>query len=87
MLAAAYRRLKKLSARLVAFRVPPKEAEKRRGRLRAKAAKTGRPPSAARLELCAWNVFVTNLPPFRRTHELDEVRAFFGHEPGSRTEP
>lgn len=53
---------KRLASRLVALRVPAAVAAKRRQRLRQKASKKGRPASAAQLALCAWSVYVTNLP-------------------------
>jgi hypothetical protein len=52
----------RLAARLVAVRVPEAVADKRRRRLLKKARKKGKKPSAARLALCAWNVYVTNVP-------------------------
>jgi Transposase DDE domain len=52
----------RLPCRLVAFRVPEPVAEKRRQRLRKKAQKKGKKPSAQQLALCAWNVFLTNVP-------------------------
>lgn len=52
----------RLPCRLVAFRVPEHVAEKRRQRLRKKAQKKGKKPSATQLALCAWNLFLTNVP-------------------------
>jgi hypothetical protein len=53
---------RRLGCRLVAARVPAAVARKRRARLRKKASKKGRAPSAEQLALCAWDLLVTNLP-------------------------
>ena len=53
----------RLPCRLLAERVPEAVAEKRRQRLRKQAQKKGRQVSAERWELCAWTVFITNVPP------------------------
>jgi hypothetical protein len=52
----------RLPARLVAWRVPPEVANRRRQRLRKRAADQGTQPSRAQLALCAWAVFLTNVP-------------------------
>jgi hypothetical protein len=52
----------RLRCRLVAVRVPEAVAEKRRQRLRQQALKKGRKVSAERLALCAWTVYITNVP-------------------------
>ena len=52
----------RLPARLLAVRVPQDVAEQRRRRLRATARRKGRAVSPAQLALCAWTVFVTNVP-------------------------
>lgn len=52
----------RLSCRLIAWRVPPEIANRRRAKLRAHAVnKTGRQPSAASLAACDWEFLVTNL--------------------------
>jgi len=53
----------RLPCRLVAVRVPAEVARQRQQRLRKKAAKKGRKVSAEALALCAWSVFITNVPP------------------------
>lgn len=53
----------RLSARLVARRLPPTVAEQRRRRVRAEARRRGKTPSQAQLILADWLVFVTNVPP------------------------
>jgi len=53
----------RLSARLLAVRVPQEVADQRRRRLRATARDHGRSPSAARLAWCDWTLLVTNAPP------------------------
>jgi hypothetical protein len=57
----------RVPARLLALRVPQEVADERRRRLRAAARDRGRTVSAAHLALCAWAVFVTNVPPARLT--------------------
>jgi Transposase DDE domain len=52
----------RLAARLVAGRVPAAVADRRRQRVRVKAAKKGRTPSAEQLALCDWTTLVTNVP-------------------------
>jgi hypothetical protein len=52
----------RLGCRLIAARAPAAVARQRQRRLRKKAAKKGRKPSAEQLALCAWEVWVTNLP-------------------------
>jgi hypothetical protein len=51
-----------LPCRLLAKRVPPEVAAKRRQRLREKAVKKGRRLSQERWELAAWTVYITNVP-------------------------
>jgi len=63
----------RLAARLVMVRVPPAVAAARRRALRAKARKKGYTPSRDKLALCAWNVFVTNVPA--DVLDVDEVLA------------
>ncbi len=50
----------RLSCRLIAIRVPPGIAQRRRRELRKRAQKEGYTPSARKLALCEWNVYVTN---------------------------
>jgi Transposase DDE domain len=50
----------RLLCRLIAIRVPPAIAERRRRELRKRAQKKGYTPSARKLALCDWNVYVTN---------------------------
>jgi Transposase DDE domain len=50
----------KIKVRLLAVRLPEKEAEKRRQRVRQEAKQRGRPVSQKKLDLCAWNILVTN---------------------------
>jgi hypothetical protein len=57
----------RLACRLLAARVPQEVADQRRRRLKEAARKTGRAVSGERLALCAWTVFVTNVPPERLT--------------------
>jgi hypothetical protein len=52
----------RLACRLVAVRLPAEVANRRRQALYAKARKKGYTPSAAKLALCAWNFYVTNVP-------------------------
>ena len=52
----------RLSARLLAVRVPAKVAEQRRRRLHATAKRKGRTVSATQLLLAGWTILVTNVP-------------------------
>jgi len=53
----------RLAARLIAYRLPPAVVNARRRAARQTAKKKGYTPSKAHLELLAWNLFVTNVPP------------------------
>jgi hypothetical protein len=53
----------KMPLRLLAVRVPEELAQQRRQRVRQEAKQHGRPVSQQKLELCEWNVLVTNAPP------------------------
>lgn len=50
-----------LPCRLLAVRVPPDEAQKRRRQLHARARKKGQTVSQARLQLADWNYLITNV--------------------------
>jgi Transposase DDE domain len=63
----------RLRGRLVAVRVPEAVAAQRRRQARAKGRKKGYTPSRAKLALCAWNFYVTNVPPDRL--RVEEVLA------------
>lgn len=52
----------KLKLRLLAVRLPEEEAEKRRQQIRQEAKRRGRPVSQKKLDLCEWNILVTNAP-------------------------
>jgi Transposase DDE domain len=52
----------RLPCRLLAVRVPEAVAERRRRRVRREATRHGRGVRPERLELCGWNVLVTNAP-------------------------
>lgn len=52
----------RLAARLVAVRLPAALVNRRRRQLRAAAQREGQTPSQTKLELAAWNLFVTNVP-------------------------
>lgn len=52
----------KLKVRLVAVRLPEEQAEKRRERVRQEARDRGRKVSVKKLQLCEWNIVVTNAP-------------------------
>lgn len=54
---------RKISCRILAWRVPEEVANRRRGKLIAAAKrKSGRVPGAARLAWCNWMILVTNVP-------------------------
>lgn len=50
----------RLACRLIAVRVPPEMASRRRHKIREKARDRGREPSREYLELQEWTIFVTN---------------------------
>jgi hypothetical protein len=52
----------KLALRLLAVRVPPEVAARRREQARRDARQRGRPVSQRKLELCDWNILLTNAP-------------------------
>src|SRR5207247_8306616 len=52
----------KLEVRLLAVRLPEQEAEQRRQRVRREARQRGRAVSQRKLDLCGWNILVTNAP-------------------------
>jgi len=56
-----------LPARLLAKRVSPQEANKRRRRLKKQAKSKGRTPSENRLALADWDIYATNLSAERLT--------------------
>jgi hypothetical protein len=54
----------RLPCRLVAWRLPPEQAQRRRQKLRQSTRrKRGREPSAASLAWCDWTILVTSVPP------------------------
>lgn len=53
---------RKLTLRLLAQRLPEAEVEQRRQRVRQEAQQRGRPVSQKKLDLCAWNLLLTNAP-------------------------
>jgi Transposase DDE domain len=56
----------RLPARLIAWRVPPAQADRRRHKLRAAhRRKWGREPTAERLGWCGWTILVTSVPAER----------------------
>jgi hypothetical protein len=55
----------RLPCRLIGVRLPAPVAAQRRRRLRADSLRRGTTPSQRALDLCDWNVFLTNLPPER----------------------
>jgi hypothetical protein len=53
----------RLPCRLIAWRLPPEQANRRRQKLRRETLKKkGREPSAERLAWCDWTILVTNVP-------------------------
>lgn len=52
----------KVKVRLLAVRLPDEEAEKRRQRVIREAKQRGRKVSEKKLQLCEWNILVTNAP-------------------------
>ncbi len=52
----------RIKCRLLAMRVPPDVAQKRRRQLHARARKKGQTVSKARLQLADWTYYITNVP-------------------------
>jgi Transposase DDE domain len=60
----------RLSCRLIAWRVPEEQANRRRQKLRQESlSKYGKEPSAERLAWCDWTILVTNVPADMMTPE------------------
>lgn len=60
----------RLVCRLIAWRVPEEQANRRRQKLRQEMLrKSGQEPSAERLAWCDWTILVTNVPPEMLTPE------------------
>ena len=60
----------RLACRLIAWRLPEEQANRRRQKLRQEMMrKSGQEPSAARLAWCDWTILVTDLPPDKLTPE------------------
>jgi hypothetical protein len=57
----------RLPGRLVAVRAPQEVVDQRRRRLRKQARATGTTVGKRRLALCAWTIFLTNVPADRLT--------------------
>jgi hypothetical protein len=57
----------RLASRLIAWRLPAEQANRRRQKLRETLRRKGREPSAARLAWCDWTILVTNVPAERLT--------------------
>jgi hypothetical protein len=56
----------RLPARLIAWRLPQEQADRRRQKVRAEhRRKWGREPTAGRLAWCDWTILITDLPPDR----------------------
>jgi hypothetical protein len=53
----------RLPARLIAFRLDPHAAARRRRKVRSIARRKAKPASPERLALCSWDVLITNVPP------------------------
>jgi hypothetical protein len=54
---------RRLPCRLIAWRVPPEQAQRRRQKLRKELLdKCGKAPTAERLAWCDWTILVTNVP-------------------------
>jgi Transposase DDE domain len=65
----------RLQCRLIAWRLPPEIAERRREKCLQRAKKKGRKVSTERLARCEWATLVTNLPAAQLS--IDEVRVLY----------
>jgi hypothetical protein len=63
-------KVQRLTCRLIAWRVPEEQANRRRQKLRRESlSKYGKEPSAERLAWCTWTILVTNVPLEKMTPE------------------
>jgi hypothetical protein len=65
----------KTPCRMIAWRLPPEVAERRRNKLLEQAKKKGRKVSKLRLERCEWAILLTNLPAEKLS--IDEARVLY----------
>jgi hypothetical protein len=61
--------------RMIAWRLPPEVAKRRRNKLREQAKRKGRKVSKQRLERCDWAILITNLPAEKLS--IDEARILY----------
>jgi hypothetical protein len=66
---------RQVRCRLIAWRLPPAIAERRREKYRQQMKKKGSPVSARRLARCEWAMLVTNLPAAQLS--IDEARVLY----------
>src|SRR5206468_1653661 len=66
---------RQLRCRLIAWRLPPAIAERRRKKYRQRAQRKGRTVSAQRLARCDWAMLVTNLSAEQLS--IDEARVLY----------
>src|ERR1044072_6054308 len=60
----------RLACRIIAWRVPPEQANRRRQKLRQEMMrKSGQEPTEERLAWCDWTILITNVPPNLMTSE------------------
>jgi hypothetical protein len=65
----------RLACRLIAWKVPPEQAGRRRQRARLDAKQRGRQPTAATLAACDWTFLITNVPAEQLTTK--EIMIFY----------
>lgn len=61
--------------RVIAFRLPQEQAEKKRRHIKQRAKEGGYSPSKASLSLCDWLILLTNLDP---TWTANDIRLLYG---------
>jgi hypothetical protein len=61
--------------RMIAWKLPPEVAERRRKKIMESAKKKDKTPSKARLERCDWAILLTNLP--KEKLSMDEARVLY----------
>lgn len=59
----------RLACRLIAWKVPEEQVNRRRQRARLEAKRRGRQPTAATMAACEWTFLITNVPAERLTTE------------------
>jgi len=66
----------KVKIRLIGAKLPEKEANERRRKIRLKAKEKGKSPTKKTLELSSWSFFITNIPEEKGLSAKDIIRFY-----------